>query len=276
MLGGVQRRADAAVSRALSPVGRLLRHWRQARGMSQLALALRAGVTQRHVSFVESGRSRPGRQMVLTLAGVLDVPLRERNQLLLAAGYAPVYPEDGLVGPDSAQVRAALERMLAGHEPYPAVVMDRHWNVLLTNKAAGAFFGWLRANERGSEGGADNVIRMMFDPAGLRPFVTNWEAVARSLVSRVHREAVGGVPDAETAALLREVLAFPGVPASWQFDDLDRTLLPIVPVRFEKAGIALSYFSTITTFGTPQDVALQELRVESFYPADEETSSHAW
>ena len=264
---------ETKVNRPVSPVGALLRQWREARSLSQLALALRAGVTQRHVSFVESGRSRPGQEMVLKLAAVLDVPLRERNQMLRVAGFLPVYREEGLLGPDSAPIREALSRMLEGHEPYPAVVMDRHWNVRSTNCAAEAFFGWLLP-----DGGSDspNVVRMMFDPNALRPFVANWEEVARSLVQRVHREAIGGIPDAETSALLEEVLAYPGVPVGWRLADFTSTLLPVIPVRFRKGELSLNYFSTVTTLGTPQDVALQEIRVECFYPADDVTGAHAW
>ena len=191
-----------------SPVGRLLQHWRAQRRMSQLALATEAGVTPRHVSFVESGRANPSREMVLKLARALDVPLRERNQVLLAAGYAPQYRETGLDDASMAQVRAALDTLLAHHEPHPAVVMDRHWNVLRTNRAADALFDWLLD-------GADpatpaNVVRLMFGP--LRPHVANWEQTGEALVQRVHREAVGGVPDRVTRALLDEVLALAGHP----------------------------------------------------------------
>jgi transcriptional regulator with XRE-family HTH domain len=258
---------------ARGPLGELLRHWRAVRRLSQLDLAIEASTTARHLSFIESGRSQPSPEMVLRLARALDVPLRERNQLLLSAGYAPLYRDAGLEGGDSAPVRAAIEGMLAVHEPYPAVVMDRHWNVLTSNAAAGAFFGWLleREPER-----AANVIRLMFDPEGLRPFVANWEAAAEALIQRVHREAVGGVPDPETVALLDEALAYPGVPSKWRVPDFRTPPPPIVPVEFEKDGLALSYFSTVTTLGTPQDAMLQEIRLESFFPADEATSAHAW
>jgi transcriptional regulator with XRE-family HTH domain len=256
----------------LSPVGELLRRWRRVRGLSQLGLALEASTTPRHVSFVESGRSQPSRAMVLRLARVLDVPLRERNQLLLAAGYAPLYHEAGLEGAAAAQVRAALERMLAEHEPLPAVVMDRHWNVVEANAAAGRFFGWLL----GEREGPANVVRLMFAPDGLRPHVTNWEAAAEALIQRVHREAVGGVPDAETLALRDEALAQPGVPPEWRLPDPARAPLPVVPVAFAKDGLALSYFSMVTTLGTPQDALLQEIRIESFFPADDVTAAHAW
>jgi transcriptional regulator with XRE-family HTH domain len=249
-----------------SPVGELLRDWRRQRRLSQMALALEAATTPRYVSFVESGRSQPSRAMVLRLARVLDVPIRERNRLLLAAGYAPVYPEAGLDADASAAVRDALARMLAAHEPYPAVVMDRRWNVLSTNAAAEAFFGWLLAGRDVAQ--PPNVIRLMLDPAGVRPFVRNWEAVADALAQRVHREAVGGVPDTEVLALLE----YPGVPRQ----DVGATPLPVVPVEFARDGLALSYFSTVTTLGTPQDAMLQEIRLESFFPADEATAAHAW
>jgi len=259
---------------ATSPVGDLLRHWRGVRNLSQRALADQVASTQRHVSFIESGRSQPSRAMVLRLARILDVPIRERNQLLLAAGYAPLYREAGLGDEEATLVRAAVERMLDAHEPYPAVVMDRHWNVATTNSAAGAFFGWLLDDGDAPE--PPNVIRLMFDPDGLRPFVRNWEDVAEALVQRVHRESVGGFPDAETVALLEQALGYPDVPAEWRVPDFRNPPLPVVPVEWEKDGLALSYFSTVTTLGTPQDAMLQEIRIESFFPADEATAAHAW
>jgi transcriptional regulator with XRE-family HTH domain len=271
-IAGPRRRPyTRAVSVAVSPVGELLRHWRGVRRLCQMALALEAATTARYVSFIESGRSQPSREMVLRLARVLDLPLRERNQLLLAAGYAPVYRELGLSAEEAAAVKAALERLLATQEPYPAVVMDRHWDVVSANRAAERLFAWLL----GAPGEA-NVIRLMFDPGGLRPHVRNWEAAAEALVQRVHREAVGGIPDPRTVALLEEALAYPGVPAEWRAPDFTRALLPVVPIEFEKNGLALSYFSTVTTLGTAQDAVLQEIRVESFCPADERTAAHRW
>jgi transcriptional regulator with XRE-family HTH domain len=239
-----------------------------------MGLALAAGTTSRYVSFVESGRSQPSREMVLRLAGVLDVPLRERNQLLVAAGYAPSYRETGLAAEEAAQVRAALERILASHEPYPAVVMDRHWNVVTTNDAANAFFAWLLGSKTSDE--PANVIRLMFSPDGIRSYVTNWDAAADALIQRVHREAVGGIPDPTTVALLDEALAYPGVPRQWRVPDFANPPPPVVPVSFEKDGLALSYFSTVTTLGTPQDAMLQEIRLESFFPADETTAAYPW
>jgi transcriptional regulator with XRE-family HTH domain len=253
-------------------VGRLLQYWRQVRRMSQLALATEARVTPRHVSFVESGRASPSREMVLTLASTLDLPLRDRNQLLLAAGYAPVYHDTELDRPAMAPVRAAIDRMLGRHEPYPAVVLSRHWDVLQTNAAAEALFGWLL----GPPAGPANVVRLMFDPHGLRPHVANWPDVAQSLIQRIHREAVGGVQDPRTVALLDEILAAPGVPRRWHPPDFTADLLPVVPVEFAKDGRTLRYFSMVTTVGTPQDIAAQEIRLESFFPTDDATAAHRW
>jgi transcriptional regulator with XRE-family HTH domain len=244
------------------------------RRLSQLALAAEASTTQRHLSFIESGRSQPSREILLRLARVLDVPIRERNQLLLAAGYAPLYREAGLADEQAAQVRAALERMLDAHEPYPAVVMDRHWNVLTTNSAASAFFGWLLGDREIEQ--PPNVVRLIFDPDGLRPHVVNWDAAAEALLQRVHREAVGGVPDQETLALLERVLSYPGVPPEWSAPDFRTPPLPVVPLEFERNGLAVSYFSAVTTLGTPQDALLQEIRIESMFPADEATAAHEW
>lgn len=247
------------------PFGQLLSRWRQLRGKSQLDLAHEAEVSPRHVSFVETGRSTPSREMVLLLAAALHVPLRERNALLVAAGYAPQYRESALDAPELATARRALEVMLAHHEPHPAVVMNRRWDVVMANDAARALFTFLLGGSPPADG---NVLRLMFDPAGLRPHVRNWEEVAETLVQRAHREAVGGVADAETRAVLAEVLAYPGVPKRWGTLDPGVVLAPIVPVTFAKGELVASYFSMVTTLGTAQDVTLQELRVESFFPVD--------
>jgi transcriptional regulator with XRE-family HTH domain len=231
--------------------------------MSQLALATEAGVTARHVSFVESGRANPSREMVLTLTRALDVPLRERNQVLLAAGYAPQYRETGLDDAAIAHISQALDRMLSHHEPDPAVVMDRHWNLLRANSAATALFEWLLDGE--DPGDPPNVVRLMFGP--VRPHVANWEQTGEALVQRIHREAIGGVPDVVTRALLEEVLALPGIPPAWRTPDFASTPLPVLPIVFAKDGRERRYFSMVSTLGTPQDITLQEIRVEAFFPA---------
>ncbi len=256
-----------------SPVGALLQRWRQVRHMSQLALATEAEVSPRHVCFIETGRARPSREMVLQLAGALDVPLRERNALLLAAGYAPMYRESNLDAPELAPARAALDAILRQQEPFPAVVMNRYWDILTSNGAASRFFGFLLDPAPAS--GPANVLRMMFDPEGLRPYVVNWEAAAEALIRRVHREAVGGAPDGPTIALLDELLAYPDVPRSWRKPNPETPLLPVIPVTFRKGSRTFAYFSTVTTLGTAQDVTLQELRIECFFPLDGETERQA-
>jgi transcriptional regulator with XRE-family HTH domain len=256
------------------PVGRLLKHWRQVRRKSQLTLSLDAGVSPRHLGFIEVGRAKPSREMVLTLATALDMPLRERNDLLLAAGFAPIYQETGLSQPVMAQARRALDSILRQQEPFPAVVMDRYWNILLTNEAAPRFFGLFV--DLAAETAPANVLRLMFDPARLRPYVQNWESVAEALIHRVHREAVGGAPDSRTAALLEELLSFPGIPRGWQVPDLTAVSLPVLPVEFRTPdNQVMRFFSTVTTLGTPQDITLQEIRIECFFPADPDTEQRA-
>jgi len=259
---------------ALQPtVGALVQHWRKARHMSQLALATEAEISPRHLCFVETGRARPSREMVLLLASALDVPLRERNAMLLAAGFAPVYAERGLDAPELAAVRGALDAILAQQEPFPAVVMNRQWDIVTTNRAAPRFFGFLLGARRPDP--QPNVLRMMLGPRGLRSYVVNWDAVAQALVRRVHREAVGGVPDEATAGLLAEILAYPGVSEAWSRAEREVPVVPIVPVTFRKDRRLFSFFSTVTTLGTPQDITAQELRIECFFPIDADTARAA-
>jgi transcriptional regulator with XRE-family HTH domain len=261
--------AKAHVVRHEGSVGALLSYWRSVRRMTQLALAQAAEVSVRHVNFIETGRANPSREMVMLLARVLDVPLRERNTLLMAAGFAPLYLETNLSAPELAPVRAALDAILRQQEPYPAVVMNRYWDILRVNDAAVRFFRFM-LGERASTL-PSNVLRRMFDPGAVRPLVANWDAYAQALIQRVHRECVGGVPDARTQELLRELLAYPGVPRSWRHAEPATPLLPLVPVTFAREHHRFDFFSTVTTLGTPQDITLQEIRIECFYPVDAAT-----
>ena len=241
--------------------------------MSQLALANEAEVSPRHVCFLETGRARPSREMVLLLATALDVPLRERNALLLAAGFAPVYNETNIDAPELGPVRLALDAILRQQEPFPAVVMNRRWDILAPNDAARRFFTMLLGAERAAK--PANLVRMMFDPEGVRPFVVNWESTAEALIQRMHRESVGGVRDDATSALIEEVLAYPDVPRRWRKPNVETPLLPVLPVSFSKDGKTFNYFSAVTTLGTPLDVTLQEVRVESLFPVDKNTEALA-
>jgi transcriptional regulator with XRE-family HTH domain len=251
-------------------LGDLLRYWRGARGVSQLELSLEAGVSQRQISFIESGRSVPGRDTLLTLAQTLDVPLRERNALLLAAGYAPMYADTPWNAGEMQMVVQALERVVRQHEPYPAIVMDRHWNVLMTNDAAPRFFNCFI--DMAAREGPRNMLHLMFDPNGMRPHVAEWDTVARSLLQRVHREAIGRVIDDGTEQLLDALLAYPDVPRDWK-TFLGGSAMPMIPLGFVHEGAVLRYFSMVTSIGAPQTIAAQELRLECMFPADDITEA---
>ncbi|GAB2923002.1 helix-turn-helix transcriptional regulator [Paraburkholderia jirisanensis] len=255
-------------------LGKLLRYWRSARGVSQLDLSLQAGFSQRQISFIESGRSVPGRDTLLTLAQTLDVPLRERNALLLAAGYAPIYSEAPWDAAEMQSIVRALERVMRQHEPFPAIVMDRHWNVLMTNDAAPRFFNCFI--DMTARQGPRNMLHLMFDPHGMRPFVADWDSVSRSLLQRVHRESVGQVIDGDTTRLLDELLAYPDVPRDWQtwHAPAAAPATPVVPLGFVSGATVLRYFSLVTNVGAPRNVAAQELRLECLFPADDETEVH--
>jgi transcriptional regulator with XRE-family HTH domain len=254
-----------------SELGALLRHWRDIRGRSQLDLSLDTGVSQRHISFIESGRSVPGRQTLLDIAQALDIPLRDRNTLLLAAGYAPIYSEGAWNAPEMQSVTKALGRILRQHEPFPAVVMDRYWNVLMANEAAPRFFNCF--TDMAARQGPRNLLHLMFDPKGMRPFVANWEAVAKSLFQRVYRESVGRIIDERTKELLAALLAYPDVKAEWR-NPMVPSAMPVIPIGFVKDDKVLSYFSMVTTVGTPQTIAAQEMRIECMFPADEATEAN--
>jgi transcriptional regulator with XRE-family HTH domain len=250
--------------------GALLRQWREIRGKPQLELALDTGISQKHVSFVETGRSTPSRQMIIDIADALQIPLRERNAIFLAAGYAPVYRDEPLDAPSMQSIDRAVGRMLRQHEPFPAIVMDRYWNVIDTNRSAPAFFNRfidlsLRPKPR-------NLLHLMFDPEGMQPFLMNWEETARSLLSRVRREAIGHVSDEGTQMLITELMAYPDVPQDLHSGSASDAL-PMIPLRFRTEHHSLSLSSMITTVGTPQTVAAEEMRIETMFPADEESES---
>jgi transcriptional regulator with XRE-family HTH domain len=255
---------------AISPVkgvGGLLREWRVRRRLSQLELALEAEVSARHLSFVETGRSRPSRELVLHLAEHLDVPLRERNALLLAGGYAPTYRTTALGADEMAPVRAALDKILSGHEPYPAVVVDRRWDLITANAAALAILS----------DGVDpallvppaNTLRVSLHPKGLAPRIVNLAEYSAHLLERLHRQTVA-LADVELLALHDELRRYPGV-SDEPTHSTDPASMLFVPLVLRAGDAELRFFSTLATFGTAVDVTLAELAVESFFPADEAT-----
>jgi transcriptional regulator with XRE-family HTH domain len=249
-------------------LGRMLREWRAVRHESQLALALKANVSQRHLSFVESGRAKPSRELVLKIAAALDMPLRARNDLLAAAGYAAVYPERTLDAAAMRTAHEALERILTHQEPYPAMVLDRSWNMVMRNKANERIVSRCipAANVAAlSPGGQPNFMRLMFSPRGMRPRIRSWHTTAPYLMARLRREAAAA-PGSPSDALLRELE--PHAPPIHVVDD-DALLTPTAPLEIQlDDGAVLKLFNTLTTFGTPQDVTLDELRVEMSFPAD--------
>ncbi|MEO6525464.1 MAG: helix-turn-helix transcriptional regulator [Gemmatimonadaceae bacterium] len=250
-------------------VGDLLREWRQRRHLSQLALALEAGVSQRHLSFVESGRARPSREMVLQLAVHLDVPLRGRNGLLLAAGYAPVFSERALDDPALAAAHRAVVRVLEGHEPYPALAVDRRWTLVAANRAVAPFLEDVSAALLAPP---VNVLRLSLHPEGLAPRIANLAQWRAHLLERLHQQFIASA-DAELAALHAELAALPapspGRSASAVAADGAGVFIPLLLDTRE--GL-LSLISTTTVFGTPVDLTLEELALECFFPADDATA----
>jgi transcriptional regulator with XRE-family HTH domain len=252
--------------------GSHLRWWRARRGLSQLDLASAAGTSQRHVSFLESGRAQPSREMVLRLAAALGVPLRQQNALLLAAGFAPAWRESDLTAPELAAVNHALDHMLAQQEPFPAVVVDRRWNLLRANAGAGRLTAFLTAPAPAPAAtGPVNLAEWLISPDGLRPLLVNWPEVAVHFLRGVQADAITDATP-ETADLLRRLLGYPGVPALSHVPALEEPPSPVLAMHFRKGRTSLRLFTTIATLGTPQDVTAQELRIECFFPADEATA----
>jgi transcriptional regulator with XRE-family HTH domain len=252
--------------------GRLLKDWRGRRGLSQLDLALAARTTQRHLSFIESGRAEPSREMILRLAATMQLPLRQQNALLLAAGYAPVWRERELSAPDLAMVDRALDYMLAQHEPYPALVVDRCWNLLRANRGAALLTEFLSGAAAEPVAPAPfNLAVAMLSADGLRGAIVNWPEVALHLLRSVEADArADGTP--ETAALLQRLLSLPDVAALSETAAAEPAPSPVLPIHFRRDATTLSLFTTIATLGTPHDVTLDEIRIEFFFPLDEPTA----
>ncbi|CAN7317055.1 helix-turn-helix transcriptional regulator [Rhizobium rhizogenes] len=250
-------------------LGDYLREWRQRRRLSQLEFALEAEISQRHLSFIESGRALPSRDMLMHLAERLDVPLRDRNPMLLAAGFAPVFPERSLDDPALAPARRAIDLVLKGHEPFPALAIDRHWTLIAANAALAPLLS----------GVADisllkppvNVLRLSLHPGGLAPRILNLAEWRAHLLERL-RQQITATGDPILAALLKELSAYPAPPAH-RPNPTDRDYAGIaVPLELITDDGRLSFISTTTVFGTPVDVTLSELAIESFFPADQPTA----
>jgi transcriptional regulator with XRE-family HTH domain len=266
MTGLAAARAAPPLSGEGPAFGRLLREWSSRRHLSQLALALDSGVSSRHLSFVETGRSRPSREMVLLLAERLQVPLRERNRLLLAAGFAPSYAHRSLDDPAMAEVRRAVEIVLAGHEPYPALAVDRHWDLVLANRAVSPFLQGVSPHLVAPK---LNVLRLSLHPDGLAPRIVNLGEWREHVLARLaHQADASGDPELRA---LRDELAGYGAPAGDRGparEARDDASMVVVPLQLRTEVGVMSFFTTTTVFGTPVEVSLSELAIEAFFPAD--------
>ena len=247
----------------------VLREWRRRRGLSQLELAGRMAISQRHLSFMELGRASPSRDMVMRLAAALDVPLRQQNALLIAAGFAPVWRQTDLAAPELGEVSRALDYMLAQQEPFPAVAVDRHWNLLRANQGAVRLVEFLVGPL--APDSQVNLADALVAPDVLRPHLLNWAEVVRYFIRSVEADAAAD-GTSETAALLERLLAYDGVKAAIDAPTAEAAVTPMLPMRFRKGNTELLLFTTIATLGTPQDITLQELRIESFFPMDSQTA----
>jgi transcriptional regulator with XRE-family HTH domain len=261
------------MSVSVRPVGDLLREWRQRRRLSQLDLALDANVSTRHLSFVETGRAQPSRDMVLHLAEQLEIPLRERNALLTAAGYAPAFPERPLADPALSAARKAIEVILTGHEPYPAHAIDRHWNIVASNRMVAPL---LTGVDDALRTPPVNVLRLSLHPAGLAPRIANYRQWRAHLMMRL-RQQVESSADPVLAELLKEMQGYPmldGVgTAKGARTTAEEYAGVVVPIQLVTEAGALAFFSTTTVFGTPVDVTLSEIALETFFPADAATAA---
>lgn len=249
---------------------RLLREWRHKRRLSQLDLALTAGVSQRHISFLESARASPSRNMILQLSETLDVPLRDRNVWLTAAGYAPLFKTRALGDPQMGQVMAAVSMMLSAHEPFPAIALDRAWNILMSNASFDrleTMLGdvWQRVGD-----GQRNLMRLFFHPGGIRPFVTNWPAVGPLVWQRARRDA-DAMDGPEMKAVLDSLVQYQEPDLLWSA--AETALMPVMPFDMQLGALRISMFAVVATFGTAQDVTADELRIETLFPADAETEA---
>ncbi|MBD1851702.1 helix-turn-helix domain-containing protein [Leptolyngbya sp. FACHB-711] len=273
----MQQRTNAS-NPTLDSFGLLLKQWRSQRGFSQLDLAVTSQVSQRHISFLESGRAKPSREMVLQLAEVLEIPLRQQNLMLTAAGFTPIHAETDLSAPEMASIRKAIDFMLRQQEPYPAIVVDRYWNLLLTNHAANRLLNAFIAPEELQahfyRDGKVNLMRAMFHPQGFRPFVINWDDFSVHLLQRLHREAIAEGESEQSKTLLNELMSYPGIAEVWQPFTRTTQNAMLLTVHLKRGNLELEFFSTIATLGTPYDITLQELRIECLFPANDSTEHH--
>jgi transcriptional regulator with XRE-family HTH domain len=251
----------------------LLKHWRKVRRLTQIELAVDANVSARHLCFLETGRSQPSREMVQLLGSALDLPLEERNALHVAAGFVPPYGDQGLAADNLQHVRQALDFILRQQEPYPGIVIDGRWDVRIRNQASARLLKPFHQAYDMEAGIADNAMHVVFHPRGLRQFIVNWDEFAGQMIQILHREVAQG--GSVAADLLDEIMTYPGLPAEWRLPRNPAGSSPVMTMQLRKGDYRLAFFSTFTTLAMPTDVALQKLKIECFYPADDATAAKA-
>jgi transcriptional regulator with XRE-family HTH domain len=258
---------------AVGHFGSLLKHWRNARRLTQIELAGDANVSARHLCFLETSRAHPSREMVQLLGSALDLPLEEQNALHVAAGFVPPYGDQGLAADNLQHVRQALDFILRQQEPYPGIVVDGRWDVRIRNEASRRLFKAFRESFEMESGLADNAMHVVFHPKGLRQFIVNWDEFAGQMIQILHRDVAQA--SRVSAQLLDEIVAYPGLPAEWKFPRNPAGSSPVMTMQLQKGDLRLAFFSTLTTLAMPTDAALQKLKIECFYPADSATAEKA-
>lgn len=252
-----------------SHAGAVLREWRTLRRLSQLDLALNAGVSTRHLSYIETGKAQPSHELVLRFADVLGMPLRERNVLLGAAGYAAETAQPVSSDSEQAGLQRAIDYFLAQHEPYPAFLISRHWDVLAANRGAQRIGAYMMDGRPSAHG---NILRQVFDPDDMRAVTANWDELAGELIQHVHAALAAAPGDRVLKGLLDEVLAYPGVPPQWRKRDIDASLSPLLTTVFRKNGRELRFLSAFTMFGFAKSISLQDQHIECCFPMDDATA----
>jgi transcriptional regulator with XRE-family HTH domain len=251
----------------------LLKHWRSVRRLTQIELAGDANVSARHLCFLETGRSQPSREMVQLLGSALDLPLEERNALHVAAGFVPPYGDKGFEADNLQPVQQALDFMLRQQEPYPGIVIDGHWDVRMRNRGSARMLKPFRDSYEMESSIADNAMHVVFHPRGLRQFIVNWDEFAGQMIQILHRDVAQGSRAA--TRLFDEIMAYPGLSAEWRLPRHTSASSPVMIMHLAKGDFRLAFFSTFTTLAMPTDAALQQIKIECFFPADDATAEQA-
>lgn len=252
----------------MTEFGEQLRYWRKHKGLSQLDLALYADVSSKHISFLETGRAKPSREMIFQLATTLDLPLRNRNDLLAAAGFSERFSQGDLDANLMEKIQTALELILSHHAPYPALAFDWHWNIVMINDAFEKVIKMIQTiNPLFSS--SNNIVELTFDPNGFRPYIENWQEVASVIIQRLHRERLENPQRHQK--LLEKVFSYPEIPSDWRQMDLTNTPTPMVQLNLNINQLELNLFTIISSFGTPIDITAEEITIEHYFPADEAT-----